>query len=331
MIIKLGDPPIRGMLHHAYPLSVLSTHKDFEHWFYTKYIQVVWQNRVIGKNLLEVLIFDFYLKNAKQADSPLLDKRVIPMADLASMEEPLTFVVDMLKQGYAIYLYADDYYIPGRFAYRKMHFVHDLLVYGFEESEETFHIAGYNERMLYTKGTVSSQALREAIKHAQTEEGLTHHPQVELVSVCTLLRINPEANCSFQLNEIRKEIADYLTETHVTETHTIGRQGSSKFGEYLEAAGDRRTIFDVRPFYLMWEHKKHLRNVLAYVEKQTGFSNEWSGRFAEIEAAMQKNRNLALKYSISRQSRLLEEMRYHFDQAQEKETGILEDFLNRFQ
>ncbi|GFN32188.1 hypothetical protein [Paenibacillus xylaniclasticus] len=328
MKLSLGEPPIRGRLHHAYPLSILANHPDFSQWFYTQYIQVAWQNQVIGRNLLELSLFDFYQQPSRGVNCSLLDTREIPMEQLAALEDPLSYVMDHLHQGYAVYLYADDYYIPGRFSYGKMHFVHDLMVYGYEQSVDRFHIVGYNERMIYTKGTVSSQSLREAIRNSTLEEGLKHTPYPEELSLCTLLRTNPEQSCTFQPERLIEQLSDYLNAGHHTERYTIGKQGAVKLGQYLEAVGQLRTLFDVRPFYLIWEHKKHLREAVEFAEKQTGTGSAWSERLAPIEKRMLHNRNLAVKYSISRQQSLLQEMHDNFYEAEDMEAAILEQFLN---
>lgn len=82
----------------------------------------------------------------------------------SSMQHFISVIRNSISGNQYIYTFVDEYYMPYSYAYQKIHFCHDLCIYGFDDSKQVFHISAYDSYNRYTLLTVSFDTLYLAFR-----------------------------------------------------------------------------------------------------------------------------------------------------------------------
>ncbi|MCL5071399.1 MAG: hypothetical protein M1308_10965, partial [Actinobacteria bacterium] len=152
-------PPIICYQFHAFPLSILALYDDCMSWFYNNYISLR-----CNKNLKENKHFwiDFYEGNI-MGGIPCLDYYIADKTFLAEEKSIFCqYFIDAIKKENYIYTYVDLYHIPNTYAYKKSHFIHDILILGYNLREESFIVVHFNDKGSLTEFELSSLDLYNA-------------------------------------------------------------------------------------------------------------------------------------------------------------------------
>ncbi len=151
MDLELQQPPINCYLHHAYPLTVAMSHKDFNSWFLSNYIQLEYSVQSKTINFLTYPIC------GTSCLCPLLDYKILDLEFIyISNIDIFDFIKTSINLGYYVMTYTDEFSIPERISYvRKIHFRHDIMIYGYDSDKSLFNVIGYNEKLKYTSSCVS--------------------------------------------------------------------------------------------------------------------------------------------------------------------------------
>ena len=150
------DPPVIGKLRHAYPLSILSTDDAFLPWFYCNYTQLFCA-RARG---FPISTLDFFFP-PHYPSLPLLEVQSFHRRILDRGKESLAeFLTDCLEDESYVRLYVDEFYIPGRAAYRRSYMPHRLLVFGCDCGH--FDILGFLADGRYAASRVTRTDLQQA-------------------------------------------------------------------------------------------------------------------------------------------------------------------------
>ena len=155
------DPPVRGYLRHAFLFSILATDDLYLPWLFGgNYTQLVF-DRDPGWMPL-----DFYSPLGYSGSGfacPFLDAQWIGRSLIdGGCGSVVPFLIESIDDGYYARLTVDEFYLPGRTSYRRRHFMHSLLVHGYDRGRGLFHVAGYLANGEYGSSPVSFTELEEA-------------------------------------------------------------------------------------------------------------------------------------------------------------------------
>ena len=131
-----ADSPIKAYQHHAYSLGALFTLGEAAYpCFYSNYIALTTGNGIdfqrFRNNHLPVFEKHDYLLDALTASG-------------ANVNVLLKYLID---SEYYIEIQADEFYVPNRRSYNRNHFIHNLLIIGFDDTERIFNTVGYTSSM----------------------------------------------------------------------------------------------------------------------------------------------------------------------------------------
>lgn len=140
------EPQLRENHCSAYPLSVLNTHKDFnDKWLLAQFTLLRYKTLLTYKqpffmywNCFNVKIYMLYRK-----------------------KNILSIVKKALDQRYYVHLELNERYLPDRKASGKFDFMHDLLVYGYDDDLD-FQTVAYNQKGIYVSKTIRQSDLEAA-------------------------------------------------------------------------------------------------------------------------------------------------------------------------
>ena len=305
--LPIGEPPVTGYMHHLYPLSILARDTAYLPWFYCHYIQL---RQFEGRGL------NFYLHPFYREFStcPLLESnRVDRRLAGGKPDEVSGFVLECLERDYYVQLDVDYFYIPRGVYYQRVHFLHELLLNGFDRSQSTFTASGYSQDGRPVSFAVGFAEFERALSTAFSSEGgpdwlqdKVENPQVVLYHY----RLSTE--CAFDLAQAREELIDlYQSRNTSTRLRILAepRNSGDRWGmdtyQFLvglldeSEAAENDLLISLRIF---WEHKKCMAARLEYMEGQCLLPKDvgFAGRYSDIASHANQIRLVVLRNQMRR-------------------------------
>lgn len=294
-------PPIIGFLHHAYDLEILMTKKAYLPVFYMNFIDLNFikndfMNRdchfldFCGINIDEFIETYSFTQNVCKNESNLCKQ-----------------ILHYIDSGWYVQVIVDEFYIPDRVCYEKYHFPHMLQIYGYEGN--AFWASGFRANRSYGNHMLIFEDFKKA---------------VILQNGYIIRRIRNIRNESIELDIsiIKEKLLEYLNAENLAvkyPRYPVRNGGAGEglefywgldiyegFFEYLDLLSKDQVHFDIRPWHILWEHKKCMLNRLTYLIEE-GYENMQEQRIAylEVEKLTQIVRNKMLKFSISNDKKLI--------------------------
>jgi len=163
-ILPIVDPPIKGYPDFAYMLSVILNYQEGYEWLYCNYIQLIY-DEVDLKNSIRFYTPDYNGTTWRPLNTTLcyqlLERNTILDLNI-NVVDYITYAID---NGFYAMMFVDEFYIPNRWAYKKMPYHHVLFIYGYDKENEMFYTAGYDARMTYTTDLLSFENFVEGFKN----------------------------------------------------------------------------------------------------------------------------------------------------------------------
>ncbi|MCL6591632.1 MAG: hypothetical protein K6U80_16980 [Firmicutes bacterium] len=151
--IKL-QKEINAYLHRSLPLCIILADNRFLPWYYEHFIEIVsYTNNSGGVNI------DFLEPEAPYNN--ILRWICLGYELLTNISSIVDYVREKIMLGYYVIIHLDEYYVPQKSPYN-CHYVHQSLVYGYNDSEKHFKVIGFNEKITFTSLTIDYDAFNEA-------------------------------------------------------------------------------------------------------------------------------------------------------------------------
>jgi len=337
-VLPFKNSPVIGLLGHAYVLGILSNYEECLPWFYNNYIQLYFSRRYLeerGEFWLDffpdlMVIFE---------DVPWLEYHRMDKETIFNNNIDLNkFIIDYINRGYYFFTCADEFFIPGKVAYNRLHFTHDIMVYGYNLEKKTYNIAGFGTHYMYKASEVSFEEFNLAFNNAVSKKNLI-----------SLLKKVEDFNkykydfrigkYDFDIKLVVEMLSDYLYSRNSTERLGIYRNPDDDFfgmkiyeylKMYLERLLDNKVRFDIKPIHILWEHKKCMLLRIKYM-REKGFLNSSSVAYEgymKIEKEVLMLRNAILKYQLSGSKDIIEKIIPSIRDIAAEENRVLEDLIN---
>ncbi|UJF34503.1 hypothetical protein [Paenibacillus hexagrammi] len=320
-------PPMKCWQFSAFPLAILLNHEQSLEWMFSSFIQVSGHTNF----LTHPVPFGFY--EVDYAYNPWLkvhrlDRSLMPVFRTSIKE----LVIDCLKRGYYLYLNLDEFYVPNRVPYQKFNRSHDVLVYGFDEEEELFHLLGYNERLIFDKTTISFAEFEQA-----------YHSLEEVPNYCHqiyLYQFNEKGAFTFDIELVIQSLKEYLYSRNTAAkykllaepepTFLFGMQTYEILQGYMEhLIGSPDGYVDLRYMHMLWEHKHWMtRRVQFLIEK--GYLQPGADlleKASHIEKSSESARNMLIKFYRSRNTANVHAVKQILEQIRQSESLFVEQLI----
>lgn len=184
-------PEITTTLSSALPLAIVQADKRLNGWYYENYIQLA---SMVVRGAVMVL----YDRNIYSGKSSPLERVARPYLPGTRSNGVVDEIVERLHAGYHCMVQLDHYHLRCKRQYAQEHFTHQVLLYGWSESESVFHAIGFDNRDIISELRITAAEVDSAYRSAFDRlcRPGTHYGM-------SFLRVTPD----FQWYDFRPEVA----------------------------------------------------------------------------------------------------------------------------
>ncbi len=277
-ILELNiNPPVATYNHHAFGTGIITTASWGMNWIYNNYI-IPYFYPEEGP-----LAFDFYMDYIYC--QPVFDREFLSDAMLKYIKEkPERIAADQLEAGKYVECCVNEYFIPGREAYRTYHFRHNILLYGYDSSKKIFYTAGYDESGRYTTSAITYREFRDSVPGAYN-----------------ILKFREDLDCQLCPEHIQGQIMQYNGEAelipvgaYTAKGKTIGIAAVNALMDYVQECIGQELPVDTRPIGILYTQRKLMKERLQYLN-ESGLAERSAVEAAKEQlnlCEMLKNRTL---------------------------------------
>lgn len=317
-ILPLANSPTETYQGQAFVLSVLLAHNNVLNEYYNRYINLSCNesNRIdqMELNFCGTAWEDFRLSGIVEMD-------LYNVKNL-SKSKFVNFTRERIDQGnYLLFYNIDEYYLSYSQYYCQEHYIHDAYVYGYKE--DSFMVVAYNNKKL----------MKNIVPVGEIVEGLfCYEDESEAFDFCTF-RPNQACYVTIEPEKMIEELELYFHSQN-TEKESEKIYGLAVYDVFISCVkeiismNDRETIeLDMRPFRLLWEHKKILKDHIAKISDMISLSDNLQVQSEEVEKITRRIYMLILKWAFKRDFRLFWRILECLESVKEKEKLLVGDLL----
>ncbi len=331
MELELYHPPINCYLHHAYPLTVAMSHKDFYAWLFSNYIQLEY----FGSS--KTLNFLTYPICGTDSLCPLIDYKRLDLEFIyKSNIDIFDFIKTSINLGYYVVTYTDEFYIPERISYvNKTHFRHDIMIYGYDSDKSLFNVIGYNEKLKYASSCVGFSEFESSFLNSIDKTN-----DIILMKAKDSNSYNPFYE--FDIENVKNLLSDYLFSKNTSANfRSLGKPNDSisgisvynqliKYYQNILQNNNNNARCDVKHFHLLYEHKKTMVSRLQYLieNKYINPKSDFISIFHNLEKEALNKRNVIMKYNATKNKSQISTIIDSLHKMCESEIRAMEALLN---
>lgn len=254
MILPVCKPSIVSYLHHANSLCIVETDPRARDLLVNNFLQLYCGAGHEGN-------IDFYSGDGMYPRYPLIHRAWLSARTLAAMgDDVVRQACGMLDSGCYLDALLDEYHLSAHLAYRRCHFPHQNLIYGYSQQRREFLAMGFDRQACYSQLAIPFDEFRAALA---SDLGLS------VVSRTDLLEYNNSSTFAPLL--IQTALRDFLASSN---SFLSFRPPQGIFGvaTYAVAASlverNNGAAIDIRPWCVFYEHKEKLLALHDYLVRQ---------------------------------------------------------------
>lgn len=335
------NPLIRVYQYNAYVNEILTIDNECLPWLVNNYIQLVFYKDYIG----EKFTFDFFTGNVF-GGIPLIEYKTFEEKDILIKSESSTheFVRECIDNGFYIYTFLNEFYVPNRQAYNKFDYVHDILIYGYDIDDKKYNVIGYNDNMQYKESEIHFNMFYRAFcneEHCVILYKKAENKEYKFNIVTAYEMLNDyvdsidssiKLNIYHDLNAVSKCHKDYLGD-RLGCNQLYGLAIYDGIILLCKHSVNNRDEVDIRTFYGNYEHKLCMLLRLAYLEddKYLGASNNIKILYTSIAEEAKLITNLILKYNTTRDINILVRVIAKLDSLKVNEEKAVRELIHELE
>lgn len=308
------DVPSITYHNKAFPLGVIKANiPQFDIWICNKLINCVYESCKNACNLYDEDIWD--LKNNLIIPQSF---HIIPEIFQCPSFDIISIAKDMINHGYYIYGLYNELYIQGKSAYHNYDFVHDYLIYGYDDDIKSFKSVGYLKNQKYKRYNINYDDFHNSLKHFCFSRLSIHFHKINF-------NFQPQINISLITNAINDYLLSQQNSSNIKTDDIYGINVWHKLAEQILTTSN--SALDIRSFRAFVEHKAimHLRfKILSSDYVSTELSEAY---YTQVYTETEMVYNLSLKYNITHDENLLLKINTYIQKICQAEQKILEKIL----
>lgn len=266
---------ITTWLHRSLPLCMILAYEKHLPWYYSKFIQIFSYTNETGRVELE------YMEPRNRFDE-IVEWINLGYRLINHIENIIDYIIENVNFGYHLIIHVDEFYLPDKWTYNKVHFVHPALIYGYDNKEKKLKGIGFTKG-IFKEISFDYTQFSDAFKNGKIyyEESA---PWCEYVALQLMRPKKSEIEYPFVNDIFLKELNNYLfsigdsvrlfsysyDESRVEygfKVHDVIIRG-------LESLLQGKNTIDYRACHLIAEHKKCIYDRIGYFIARNNLSGE---------------------------------------------------------
>lgn len=329
--LTVTNPLISCYPHHAFYLAIISDKKECLPWIFSNYQNLFLDQKGFCDFLIKTPEYYLYpwFQGSQRIHKSFLANNSIKFID---------FLIQSVDNESFVWTYLDEFYLSCSSKYQKRHFVHAVMVSGYNTKQQKFLINGFYKQQKYSTYWVSYQELELSFLNASIDidfKGYIHllsynktNISDEFIYNLDLLKIQLEShlNSSFEpfLN-----IQDFYNLNNTSDLFTGINIYEAIKDMYLTKPYRLEGEYDFRPFYVLYEHKKITNMKLEFLKTEKILNLPMSiynlGRILE-----QKSKELLMlyiKFKITKDENTIQRLNLKLNDIKNMEIDFVKSLL----
>lgn len=328
VLLPISQSPLTVSQFLAYPLVVLLNYPECLPWIYSNYIQLEYFTDTrdeslsfVGGWVTDIPWIRFKYNEKKQY--------IRTTGDIHSA------IKQSIDNGWYFYSIFDEFYIPSRVKYNKVHFSFDFLLYGYDDAAEEFFVLGYTNKGIFESSRISYRDFHKAFES-----------DFECQPFVILFKKRDDFLFELDIKYFRDMIHDYIKSQNtasrlgITQRETIKDRifGLETYNSLIRHFQNNQARYgkdnmllyrSSRSLHVLWEHKKIMLSRLEYLNQHHFIENfDFLYRlYQKLENEVLVLRNLHLQFSIKEDKRLLDQLMNSLLEIKDLESEGLEALL----
>lgn len=288
------NPFLREVHNTAFSFSVLEGYKKFSYkWVLSNFINLKYTNLVTYD-------LPFFLR------WPCFKKKTIFVLPHINI---INSIINYISKGLYIYTEINEYFIPNRRSFNNCYFTHDILIYGYSNSQKLLFTIAYNEERKYEKQEISYDDFLKAFNSCKTK--------YLLKTIVFSINDNYNFNC-LQYDKIKNDLEKYI----YPQKEYLGINVYKHLENDLIRSHLNKYI-NMRSFRTIKEHKK----VLFLLSEFCVLPIKTKELLNELINDSDIIFNLSLKYNVTHNEKIINSIILRIEQLKAKETIVIKEVL----
>lgn len=335
-VLKLGNPIQDTYNYDAYTFAILDGNSDnYLPWVFSNYILVMANGDSSEKG-------DVFLRFAdcESLKTGLVNRQLLSWSAFSQLGLDINEIVrKFIDQEYYAYFQVDEYYIPETFCYQKEHFVHDIMIYGYDTEKQIFYVCGYNKEFLFGRRICTFTEFQEALYANKCEKDKMWADKIRFY------KYNRGMKYPLNTKLIKLYLKDYLNGESTFETYD--RYDSTEndvvygikvydlilkhINQVKESIvhNERTRKLDYRIFRFLFQYKKLMLMRLEYISKNDTDLGEIPEEYKEEYTCSKKIHGLALRFELLNDTSILDKMSRYITEMEKQDRIILKKVIDK--
>ena len=212
----------------------------------------------------------------------------------------LDFVRRQLCEGFYVNVHLDEFYIQEKDYYGERHFVHENLIYGFDDEKQVFYAYGMAGRQKTVEFLISYEEFLVAYEKGKLFYfcGAGYLEQEGYYPI-TIYQISESAACEFSEDILFEKLSAFLNPPENEQVEgDIHIYGKNVYDWILQdLTGEHvRNIVDYRVVHLLHEHKCCIRSRLEYLRQRGELSDIGQKILTEMKGIINDFQKIRFQY-----------------------------------
>ena len=325
---------------------MLLNNYDAQNWFYSNFIQVKY---IRDSENNPRFIFNYSLGNLTKYfyNIPYLEVRNIKRGFLLEIcDDIMKVICKAIEEGYYIMTMVDEFYLPQRYHYNKEHYLHLILINGFNRKSNVFYTVGFNghkyeESIFKIEDIIKAISSMKGNNKGVRDDCFMMYKLQEKEKIQYLQESYNYFPYKLNLKLIKRSLQEYLlskcSDEHFDTFYEISP--NSEYGisyyeaiiEYINKFVEKKYEEDIYiiAFHGMVEHKEVMIQRLIYL-RDNDYVYEIEDiiqMYKDIVGMAKIVRNLLIKYNLAKKNDLLIKVRIYLEEMYFLEKQAVESLL----
>lgn len=278
----------RTYLFVALPMCVLRTEEKLTPWVYENFVNI----KITANNHFIYTGFDFENGGVYE---PFVVEQIA--YNRVAAKDIVETVYDSLRKNQYCYLFLDEFYLETSSAYHKYHYIHDSLIYGYDEVTGSFLAVAMNHKSTLDTLHYSKETFLQAY------ESYIHRMYDPMIRSIIFFRLKKYITpYVFSITRFLCNLEEYVYSKDKSQDEFMRSPNTEIKGFGIDSVHyflfqlKRRNDFNFnvfRAFYFLYEHKKGLLRRFEYINSIQSIPN-LQEQIASFRSIVNSYRNLYL-------------------------------------